>query len=375
MKKKTISFNIMVYNEERCIKRCLDSIINLADEIIVIDTGSTDKTIDIIKTFKSNKIKIFFEKWNNNFSEIRNKMIELSTKNIIFQIDGDEYLDPKQNMDEIKETLFNMDQEIVLSPLIIDFYGAGYSGNLSRIFFNNKKFFYFGMIHEELRSTTSKIIQKNSNIRILHDGYIEKIIKQKNKGARNLLISQKMISLEKDNPRWHYYYIKDLFHYNDDYIIILKEIEKFLNKNFSSENCDFKLLDSYKKEIKIIKEFININIGKGKIKNINIIKNKEDKVDLIFLELLLLKFKLKQMEKKVFHLSKRFVKLNSYSDSIFNDNGDHVLYYLCDFFFLFKDFEKFESAFKSLNINLRKEYYKYNIEILKKLNKNIKKFF
>lgn len=49
-----ISFVIMTFNEERVIQRCINSIINIADEIIVIDTGSTDSTVDIIqKTFNT----------------------------------------------------------------------------------------------------------------------------------------------------------------------------------------------------------------------------------------------------------------------------------------------------------------------------------
>ena len=48
-KRIKVSVNIMTLNEERCIERCIRSIKNFADEIIVLDTGSTDKTLEIIQ--------------------------------------------------------------------------------------------------------------------------------------------------------------------------------------------------------------------------------------------------------------------------------------------------------------------------------------
>lgn len=150
---KKISANIMVFNEERCIKRCIDSLLNFADEIIIIDTGSTDNTIKITNSYKLEIIKFFKIPWNNNFSEIRNKMISLSTKDIIFQIDADEYLDLNQDLIKLKKNLIeNLDSSQAFSPIIIDCTGTGYSGSLSRIFLNNQDFYYFGLIHEELRN-------------------------------------------------------------------------------------------------------------------------------------------------------------------------------------------------------------------------------
>ena len=51
-RKNTISINIMTFNEERCIDRCIKSVYLLADEIIIIDTGSTDKTLDILNSYR-----------------------------------------------------------------------------------------------------------------------------------------------------------------------------------------------------------------------------------------------------------------------------------------------------------------------------------
>lgn len=371
---KTISINIMAYNEERCIERCINSIINLADEIIIVDTGSTDNTINILKSFQSEKIKIYFQKWNNNFSEIRNVMISLSTKDVIFQIDADEYLENNINFKKIKKIINSLDKQSTFSPYIIDFYGSGYFSNLNRIFPNNGNFYFFGIIHEELRCKFDKFNQKKVDIKLLHDGYIKEVIDKKKKGRRNISLSKKMKALEISNPRWYYYYIKDLFNYSKNFPKILNEIKLFLDLEYTlykNEN----MLYIYKKEVKIIREFINIQLGNGKKKNIlNLKKEYGNSVDILFLELLLLKVKFQKLKEENYKFSKEFVDIENYQDSIFNDAGDHVLYYLCQFFEMFKDIELFKSSFIELNQNLRKEYYKKYIKDIEILYQNLKQF-
>ncbi|EAC4269032.1 glycosyltransferase, partial [Listeria innocua] len=91
IEKEPISICIMVKNEERCIKRCIDSIEKIAKEIIIIDTGSTDNTISIIEEYANDKIKVFSKEWRNDFSEIRNYAIEKASSEWLVFIDADEY--------------------------------------------------------------------------------------------------------------------------------------------------------------------------------------------------------------------------------------------------------------------------------------------
>lgn len=65
----TISLCMIVKNEEMHIARCLDSVAELVDEIIIIDTGSTDRTVEIVSNYTS---KIFSFQWNDDFANARN---------------------------------------------------------------------------------------------------------------------------------------------------------------------------------------------------------------------------------------------------------------------------------------------------------------
>ena len=58
IEKVTVTCIVLTYNEERCIKRCLDHVIETFDEIIIVDTGSTDNTLSIVSSMMSDKIKL-----------------------------------------------------------------------------------------------------------------------------------------------------------------------------------------------------------------------------------------------------------------------------------------------------------------------------
>ncbi len=86
----TISICMIVKNEEQVLKRCLDSCADLADEIIIVDTGSTDGTKKIAAEYTD---KIFDFEWIGDFSAARNYAFSLCSMDYIYSVDADEVLD------------------------------------------------------------------------------------------------------------------------------------------------------------------------------------------------------------------------------------------------------------------------------------------
>ncbi len=86
----TISVCMIVKNEEKVLARCLDSIKEIADEIIIVDTGSTDNTKDIAKEYTD---KIYEFTWVHDFSAARNYAFDQATMDYIYSADADEILD------------------------------------------------------------------------------------------------------------------------------------------------------------------------------------------------------------------------------------------------------------------------------------------
>jgi len=94
-----LSVVIITYNEEKCIKRCLESVKEIADEILVVDSFSTDKTKDICKAFGTHFIENKFE----GHIQQKNFAAKQATYNYVLSIDADEVLS-----DELKENVKNI---------------------------------------------------------------------------------------------------------------------------------------------------------------------------------------------------------------------------------------------------------------------------
>ena len=86
---KTISLCMIVKDEENVIERCLKSVKGIFDEIIIVDTGSSDNTKKIVSKYTD---KIYDYKWNNDFSEARNYSFSKATCDYIMWLDADDVL-------------------------------------------------------------------------------------------------------------------------------------------------------------------------------------------------------------------------------------------------------------------------------------------
>ncbi len=92
MTKPTLSVVLAVYNEEAVLAKCLESVKAIADEIVIVDGGSTDKTVNIAKKFKA---KIIATTNKPNFHINKNMAIAAATKDWVLQLDADEVVSPE----------------------------------------------------------------------------------------------------------------------------------------------------------------------------------------------------------------------------------------------------------------------------------------
>ena len=108
----TISLCMIVKNEENCLEKCLGSLKGLVDEMIVVDTGSTDRTKEIANAFGA---KVYDFKWTGDFSEARNFSFSKATCDYIYSADADEELDEtnRERFLQMKRDLEELDIDIV----------------------------------------------------------------------------------------------------------------------------------------------------------------------------------------------------------------------------------------------------------------------
>lgn len=91
-KKLPVSLCLVVLNEEKSLKLCFQNIGNVVDEILVLDTGSTDNTADVARALGA---QVFSYEWDENFSNARNILLEKAHNDWVLWMDGDEYYPPE----------------------------------------------------------------------------------------------------------------------------------------------------------------------------------------------------------------------------------------------------------------------------------------
>ncbi|MEK3824675.1 MULTISPECIES: glycosyltransferase [Paenibacillus] len=221
--KVTVSAALIVKDEERSIERCIQSILNAVDEVIVIDSGSTDQTLSILQKYP--QVQVYHVQWNDNFAELRNEALSHVRSEWVFWLDADEWLhEEDQELIRLAAGIYSSMKTYVpaLQPAIMNYVGNKCLSEYSvpRLFQTNKGIHFSGRIHEQIATEkegifTSNIIHKPVGIRLHHDGYEPEIKSKKNKIARNIELLRKMTKEEPSNPGWWYFLGRETMNTND----------------------------------------------------------------------------------------------------------------------------------------------------------------
>lgn len=201
-----LSIVMMVKNEERYLDKTLNALMPLMkdinSELIILDTGSTDSSIDIANKYTD---KVYFANWNNDFAEMRNISISYAKGDWILILDADEelinYEKLKQFFDSNLHEKYNSASIELKNILSED--EKGYSmAPILRLFRNYEGFKYEGAIHEQ---PLYKNPIYNSIALFKHYGYLfanEEVRQLKDK--RNKTILMKEVKVQPNNPYMNY---------------------------------------------------------------------------------------------------------------------------------------------------------------------------
>lgn len=147
---KKISAVLIVKNESAMLARCLESVHD-ADEIIVVDTGSIDNTVEIAKKFTD---KVFTDfKWCDDFAKARNYAKSKATGDFILSIDADEYC---HDFSKVREAVENIEADAINVKMIMGGSVPESFFYFSRLFKNRDDIFWVGAIHNCLNIVGTK---------------------------------------------------------------------------------------------------------------------------------------------------------------------------------------------------------------------------
>ena len=196
----TISLCMIVKDEEEFLPRCLDSVNDYVDEIIIVDTGSTDRTVEITERYNA---KVYHHPWENSFSKARNYSLKYATCDWILYLDADEELS-KEDAPRLKEIVKDNNYAVisfVIKNKFKDSTQESYA-NMIRLFKNFNGIYYEGTVHNAIKYR-GKCLE--SSLCIIHHGYNLSEEKMEDKFLRTATLLKEQIRTDPHNPVPHMY--------------------------------------------------------------------------------------------------------------------------------------------------------------------------
>ncbi len=212
MKKKNrkirLSQCMIVKNEEKNIRRALSWGKGIVCEQIVVDTGSTDRTVEIAEEMGA---KVYHFQWCNDFSAAKNYAIEQASGNWIAFLDADEYFD-EESASKLLKTIATAEEMTSAGTMIhvvrtglANINQAGKVGVIvihDRIFRNMSSLRYVNKIHETislLSGESYRYLDARNDLVILHTGYTKEAYQETGKTQRNIQMLEKELETNPKN--------------------------------------------------------------------------------------------------------------------------------------------------------------------------------
>ncbi len=188
-----ISLCMIVKDEEEQLARCLDSVKDCVDEMVIVDTGSTDSTVAIAESYGA---RILYHAWDGSFSSARNVSLDAATGDWLLVLDADEAMVDGSRLHEILADTQPEVQGYVLP--MVNFVGdrdheEAVTSPAARLFRNRPEYRYSRALHEQIlaviQSTVEGAIVRWLDLPIEHYGYLTPVVAERDKVARNLALA------------------------------------------------------------------------------------------------------------------------------------------------------------------------------------------
>lgn len=234
-RRPTLGLSMIVKDEETHLPLCLASVAGMVDEVVVVDTGSSDRSREVAQEAGARVVDF---PWNGSFSDARNAGLNEMQSDWVLVLDADEVMDP--------DTVHNLRGLIEMSTAQLTGYqlkirNYKYADNdvdvvehyMLRLFPNHPGLRFQGVIHEQLNAIDPKLDFVKlavSDLLILHSGYTEDMMETRNKFERNLKLVQQALKQEPHNP-FHWFNLGLTYRSNDQDREALKAFQTAVEKS------------------------------------------------------------------------------------------------------------------------------------------------
>ncbi len=201
-----VSLCMIVKNEADNLADCIGSVGDFPAEIIVVDTGSTDRTVAIAESLGA---KVYRFDWIDDFAAARNESIRHATGEWIFWMDADDRLEP-DGAAKLKQAVVSGKADVYMCRVVSHGKGAGSADAVVehfRLFRNGLGLKFHGALHESIAPDVIDLglVVARTNIEIRHTGYSIDIEEYKAKARRNMAIINAELAKNPDDLYWRYH--------------------------------------------------------------------------------------------------------------------------------------------------------------------------
>lgn len=200
--KPTISLCMIVKNEEKFLGQCLESVEDVVDEIVIVDTGSTDSTVEIAKKFTD---KIYFHEWEGSFSKARNQAMQYCSCDWILQLDADEAF-RREDIPLLLKTVAEGEYDVYFMALM-NKTPIGWTKHYFQRLYRRGRARYQGIVHNQL---VYKGAAQKTEMVIYHWGYNLSEEEMQKKYIRTGTLLAQQIKKDPANPFAYMNYVRVL---------------------------------------------------------------------------------------------------------------------------------------------------------------------
>ncbi|HEY2439863.1 MAG TPA: glycosyltransferase [Solirubrobacteraceae bacterium] len=203
----TLSLCMIVRNEEQMLPRCLAAAAPAVDEMVIVDTGSTDATVEIARSFGATVIE---HAWTGSFSEARNISFEAATGDWLLYLDADEILvaDDTERLRALTGQTWREAFYLVETSYIGELGdGLAVANNALRVFRNRPEYRFKDRLHEQIAHTLPTYLPgcvEQTPVRVEHYGYLGSFREAKEKSQRNVELLRRQATESAPTPFLHF---------------------------------------------------------------------------------------------------------------------------------------------------------------------------
>lgn len=202
-----LSLCMIVRDEEEMLPRSLAAVRDAVDEIVVVDTGSRDATVEVARSFGATVIE---RRWTGSFAAARNASIEAASGDWLLFLDADEVLDPADAplLRELTGRTWREAFYLVETNHTGELGdGTAVTHNALRVFRNRPEYRFEGRIHEQIAHNLPSGLPERiepTPIRVDHYGYLGAVRDAKEKSRRNIELLRDQLAEGGANPFFHF---------------------------------------------------------------------------------------------------------------------------------------------------------------------------